>query len=124
MRDLSVGMQQRVEILKALYRGARLLILDEPTSVLTPPEAERLFEVVEGLVDGDGHVFGLSQADQRAVARGDGDFGFMAMLFDGEDDLGFESVAQDLAEFGEAGFNFFADGGSYFVVPAGVFHVH
>ena len=49
VRDLSVGMQQRVEILKALYRGARLLILDEPTSVLTPPEAERLFEVVEGL---------------------------------------------------------------------------
>src|SRR5207237_2663481 len=47
--DLSVGMQQRVEILKALYRGARLLILDEPTSVLTPPEAERLFEVVRGL---------------------------------------------------------------------------
>jgi simple sugar transport system ATP-binding protein len=49
VRDLSVGMQQRVEILKALYRGARLLILDEPTSVLTPPEAERLFEVVQSL---------------------------------------------------------------------------
>ncbi|MDQ6742757.1 MAG: ABC transporter ATP-binding protein [Candidatus Dormibacteraeota bacterium] len=49
VRDLSVGMQQRVEILKALYRGARLLILDEPTSVLTPQEAERLFEVVRQL---------------------------------------------------------------------------
>jgi general nucleoside transport system ATP-binding protein len=47
--DLSVGMQQRVEILKALYRGARLLVLDEPTAVLTPPEAERLFEVVRQL---------------------------------------------------------------------------
>jgi general nucleoside transport system ATP-binding protein len=47
--DLSVGMQQRVEILKALYRGARLLVLDEPTAVLTPPEAERLFEVVHQL---------------------------------------------------------------------------
>ncbi len=47
--DLSVGMQQRVEILKALYRGARLLVLDEPTAVLTPPEAERLFEVVHEL---------------------------------------------------------------------------
>ena len=47
--DLSVGMQQRVEILKALYRGARLLILDEPTAVLTPPEAQRLFEVVRQL---------------------------------------------------------------------------
>src|SRR5262249_8704425 len=48
-QDLSVGLQQRVEILKALYRGARLLILDEPTSVLTPQEAERLFEVIRGL---------------------------------------------------------------------------
>jgi ABC-type uncharacterized transport system ATPase subunit len=47
--DLSVGMQQRVEILKALYRGARLLVLDEPTAVLTPPEVERLFEVVHQL---------------------------------------------------------------------------
>ena len=49
VRDLSVGMQQRVEILKALYRGARLLILDEPTAVLPPQEAERLFEVIRQL---------------------------------------------------------------------------
>jgi ABC-type uncharacterized transport system ATPase subunit len=47
--DLSVGLQQRVEILKALYRGARLLILDEPTAVLTPQEIERLFEIIRGL---------------------------------------------------------------------------
>src|SRR5215469_8105218 len=47
--NLSVGIQQRVEILKALYRGARVLVLDEPTAVLTPPEAERLFEVVHQL---------------------------------------------------------------------------
>ena len=83
-----------------------------------------LFEVVEGFVDGNRHVFGLGQADQRAVARADGDFGFVAVLFYGEDDLGFESVAEDFAEFSDAGFYFFADGGSYFVVPAGVFHVH
>ena len=46
---LSVGAQQRVEIVKALYRGAELLILDEPTAVLTPQESERLFAVVRAL---------------------------------------------------------------------------
>jgi ABC-type uncharacterized transport system ATPase subunit len=49
LRDLPVGMQQRVEILKALRRRARILILDEPTSVLTPQEARELFHVVRGL---------------------------------------------------------------------------
>jgi simple sugar transport system ATP-binding protein len=44
--ELSVGEQQRVEILKALYRGARILILDEPTSLLTPQEADDLFETL------------------------------------------------------------------------------
>ena len=47
--SLSVGEQQRVEIMKLLYRDARLLILDEPTAVLTPQEAERLFEVLRSL---------------------------------------------------------------------------
>jgi ABC-type uncharacterized transport system ATPase subunit len=49
--DLSVGMQQRVEILKALYRGARILILDEPTAVLTPQEVRGLFSVIRSLVE-------------------------------------------------------------------------
>jgi simple sugar transport system ATP-binding protein len=48
--DLSVGMQQRVEILKALYRDARVLILDEPTAVLTPQEVDDLFNIVRQLV--------------------------------------------------------------------------
>ena len=46
---ISVGQQQRVEILKALYRGAEILILDEPTAVLTPQEAHELFEIIESL---------------------------------------------------------------------------
>lgn len=49
--DLAVGMQQRVEILKALYQGARVLILDEPTAVLTPQEVRELFAVIQSLVD-------------------------------------------------------------------------
>ncbi|MCL4459952.1 MAG: ABC transporter ATP-binding protein [Chloroflexi bacterium] len=52
--DLSVGMQQRVEIIKALYRGADLLILDEPTSVLTPAEVRDLFLILQRLAH-DGH---------------------------------------------------------------------
>ncbi len=51
IENLSVGQQQRVEILKALYRGAETLILDEPTGVLTPNEADQLFEVIRTLRD-------------------------------------------------------------------------
>jgi general nucleoside transport system ATP-binding protein len=49
VESISVGQQQRVEILKALYRGAEILILDEPTAVLTPQEAQELFEVIRSL---------------------------------------------------------------------------
>ncbi|WP_444460790.1 ABC transporter ATP-binding protein [Rhodobacter capsulatus] len=49
VEDLSVGHQQRVEILKALYRHADILILDEPTGVLTPDEADHLFRILRGL---------------------------------------------------------------------------
>ncbi len=49
IEDLPVGVQQRVEIIKALYRGADLLILDEPTAVLTPQEADDLFDVMRSL---------------------------------------------------------------------------
>ncbi len=49
VRDLPVGLQQRVEILKAFYRKARLLILDEPTAMLTPQETGELFAIIERL---------------------------------------------------------------------------
>ena len=49
IENISVGQQQRVEILKALYRGADILILDEPTAVLTPQEAEELFAILKNL---------------------------------------------------------------------------
>ncbi len=49
IEDIGVGMQQRVEILKALYRQADVLILDEPTGVLTPAEARHLFRILKGL---------------------------------------------------------------------------
>lgn len=58
--ELSVGAQQRVEIIKALFRGAHLLILDEPTSVLTPQETEGLFEVIDSLTKKDTSVIFIS----------------------------------------------------------------
>ena len=51
IQDITVGQQQRVEILKALYRGADILVLDEPTAVLTPQEAHELFAIVKSLTD-------------------------------------------------------------------------
>ncbi len=51
IEDITVGQQQRVEILKALYRNADILVLDEPTAVLTPQEAGELFGIVRGLTE-------------------------------------------------------------------------
>jgi ABC-type uncharacterized transport system ATPase subunit len=74
---VSVGVQQRVEILKALYRGADVLILDEPTAVLTPQEVADLFEVLEELTDAGKTVIfithklgeALTAADEVTVLR-------------------------------------------------------
>jgi len=51
VEDITVGQQQRVEILKALYRGADILVLDEPTAVLTPQEAHELFGIIRSLTE-------------------------------------------------------------------------
>lgn len=47
--EMSVSQKQTVEIIKMLYRGARILILDEPTAVLTPQEADRLFDILRNM---------------------------------------------------------------------------
>jgi simple sugar transport system ATP-binding protein len=63
--QLSIGEQQRVEILRALYRGARLLVLDEPTAVLTPQEAKSLFGVMRRMAaEGHGLVFISHKLDE------------------------------------------------------------
>ncbi|MBY5161628.1 ABC transporter ATP-binding protein [Nitriliruptoria bacterium AS10] len=78
IEDLPVGLQQRVEILKALYRDAELLIMDEPTAVLTPQETEELFTAMRALKDqGTSIIFithklgeALEVADRISVLRG------------------------------------------------------
>jgi general nucleoside transport system ATP-binding protein len=78
IKDLPVGIQQRVEIIKALYRHADILILDEPTAVLTPQEAEELFTIIRNLTrEGVSVIFishklkeVLALADRITVLRG------------------------------------------------------
>ena len=82
------------------------------------------FQVIDGFVYRDAHVFRLRQPDQRPLGRINGDFGFMTVFFDGEDNFGFELITKNFADFCEAGFYFFADRGSDFVVSSGVLHVH
>ena len=69
VQDITVGQQQRVEILKALYRGADILVLDEPTAVLTPQEAQELFAIIQE-PDRAGQVDHLHQPQAE---RGDRD---------------------------------------------------
>jgi general nucleoside transport system ATP-binding protein len=68
--QLSLGEQQRVEILKALYREARILILDEPTAVLTPQEADALFETIRAMAEDGRTVIFISHKlhEVKAVA--------------------------------------------------------
>jgi ABC-type uncharacterized transport system ATPase subunit len=60
MGDMPVGLQQRAEIVKVLYRGANILILDEPTGVLTPQESKELFRVLRDLVKGGKTIIFIS----------------------------------------------------------------
>ncbi|TKX76424.1 ATP-binding cassette domain-containing protein, partial [Halorubrum sp. SD626R] len=69
--DISVGEQQRVEILKALYRGADVLIMDEPTAVLTPQEVEELYGVFEELTDQGKTIIFISHKLGEALSAAD-----------------------------------------------------
>ena len=71
VRDLPVGVQQRVEILKALYRQADVLILDEPTAVLAPPEVEQLFNVMRGLAAGGRSIIFISHKLREVLSVAD-----------------------------------------------------
>jgi len=78
IKDLPVGLQQRVEIIKLLYRDADILILDEPTAVLTPQEVRELFRIIEALLAKGASVIFISHkldevmeiADRITVLRG------------------------------------------------------
>jgi len=80
VESISVGVQQRVEILKALYRGAEILILDEPTAVLTPQEVEELYDVLEELRDSGKTVIFITHKLGEAMHAADE----ITVLRDGE----------------------------------------
>lgn len=71
VKDLPVGVQQRVEILKLLYRKADILILDEPTAVLTPQEVEELFDVIRSLSARGNSVIFISHKLKEVMAIAD-----------------------------------------------------
>ena len=71
IQDISVGMQQRVEILKTLYRGAEILILDEPTAVLTPQEIDELGEILKKLVEQDKSIILITHKLKEVMAMSD-----------------------------------------------------
>ncbi|HEY5988391.1 MAG TPA: ATP-binding cassette domain-containing protein, partial [Streptosporangiaceae bacterium] len=102
--QLSVGEQQRVEILKALYRGARILILDEPTTVLTPQEVKQLFSTLHGMVTaGTSVVFishklpeVLSVSDRVTVLRAGTSMGTMRTAKTDARSLAHRMVGRDI----------------------------
>src|SRR5215208_1739560 len=96
VHDLSVGQQQRVELLKALYRHARLLILDEPTAVLTPQEVEEFFAILRRMREQGKTVIIITHKLSEVLAISDD----VTVMRDGKD-VGnvktSEASAQDLA---------------------------
>ena len=71
IEDVSVGIQQRVEIIKVLYRGAEILILDEPTAVLTPQEVEELFKILKSLKEQGKTIIFITHKLNEVIAISD-----------------------------------------------------
>jgi ABC-type uncharacterized transport system ATPase subunit len=71
VKDLPVGIQQRVEIIKVLYREANILILDEPTAVLTPQEVEGLFKILQTLIDKGKSIIFITHKLKEVMAVAD-----------------------------------------------------
>ena len=71
VKDISVGMEQRVEILKALYREAEVLILDEPTAVLTPQEVKELYKIMNFLVEQGKSIIFITHKLQEVLSVSD-----------------------------------------------------
>ncbi|MGL5123179.1 MAG: ABC transporter ATP-binding protein [Fusobacteriaceae bacterium] len=71
IKDLSVGMQQRIEILKILFKGANLLVFDEPTAVLTPQETKELYKIIDNLIAEGKTIIFISHKLEEVLAISD-----------------------------------------------------
>ncbi len=96
--ELPVGLQQRVEILKALYKGAEVLILDEPTGVLTPDEADHLFRILRTLKDQGKSVILITHKLREIMAITD----HVSVMRRGEMVAHYETANTDVGELAEA----------------------
>jgi simple sugar transport system ATP-binding protein len=105
VRDLPVGVQQRVEIIKLLYREADILILDEPTAVLTPQEVDELFTIMRSLVDSGKSIIFITHklrevltfADRITVIRGGKVVGTTTPTEADQNDLAAMMVGRDVS---------------------------
>jgi general nucleoside transport system ATP-binding protein len=96
--ELPVGLQQRVEILKALYKGAQVLILDEPTGVLTPDEADHLFRILGTLRDQGKSIILITHKLREIMAITD----HVSVMRRGEMVAHFETAKTSVEELAEA----------------------
>jgi len=117
--DLSVGQAQRVEILKTLYRGAKILILDEPTAVLSPPEVRELWDVLRSLRKAGGTIVLITHkldevidvSDAITVMRRGATVARMATQGTTPQDIARAMVGRDVALALDADYSSVSDGG-------------